>query len=340
MIKIKVEKLKKIVQEILRGYDILPADAEEIANHLIKANIMGMDSHGVMRLPYYLEEVKKGNINKLPTFKTKRIGDFTIIDGDKGFGQIVARYATEHAITSAKGKGISVVGAKNLSHVGMLGYYTLMIAEHGMIGFATTNTDPAIAPVGSRKAALGTNPISIAIPTGNSPILLDMALSVASGGKILFAKKHNEKIPIGWALDAEGNPTQDPNEALNGTLLPIGMHKGYGLALIIDIICGILIGGGYGLELQPGWASQGGLMVMAIDIELIKPLKEFYIEIQRYLEIIKGLPTAPGYNRIMIPGEDLFEKIENNKEDIQLDDETYKLLLQLAEEGGIKISDE
>jgi LDH2 family malate/lactate/ureidoglycolate dehydrogenase len=221
-------------------------DAEIVSEHLVTANLRGVDSHGAfVRIPHYVSALQQGIINPKPVIKfDKDTPDVTLIDGDKGFGPVIAMKATELTIKKAKKTGISFVGTKNMSHVGMLARYSLKIVEGMMIGMAATSSPPTVVPWGGTKPIFGTNPFTIGFPIDKeSSIIVDMATSTVAAGKIAVLASKGEKIPEGWALDKDGKPTTDPRVFLNkGMLLPFGGYKGYGLSLSVEIFAGLLTG--------------------------------------------------------------------------------------------------
>jgi LDH2 family malate/lactate/ureidoglycolate dehydrogenase len=174
----------------------------------------------------------------------------------------------------------------------MLANYVLSIVKENVIGIAMANASPNIGLPGFKKPVVGTNPIAIGFPTNSTPILLDMALSVVAKGKILLAAERGEKIPRGWALNKEGEETTDPLEAIEGMLLPIGGYKGFGLATAVDILCGIVLGRGYGLNIERSWYSQGGFLAIAIRVDLMRSYEEYLKDIKEYIENVKETPTS------------------------------------------------
>lgn len=334
---INIEKLRKFIEELLIKVGLRDHDAIIIADHLIKANLRGVDSHGVIRIPYYVDAIEKNKINPRPNIKIiKTFGPIALIDGDNGLGHISAFKATKLAISNAKKFGISLVGVINLKHAGMLAYYIEKIINNKMIGIAIANASPNLALPGFKKPIVGTNPLAIGFPAPDGNILLDMAMSIVAKGKILFMAKKGEKLPVGWALNKEGIPTTDPHEAIEGMLLPIGGYKGLGLAMAIDILCGILIGGKYGLKLERSWYSQGGFIISALNIDIFKNYDEYIKEMKSYIKKMKSIPTIKG-TQIMLPGEpEIMIYNKRVKEGIQIDDETYNLLTNLAIKYNLK----
>ncbi len=334
------EKLRKFSNEVLIKVGVPKEYAEVVTDQLVLANLRGVDSHGIIRLPLYVKGIVRGEINPSPMIKVlKDGGPYALIDGDNGVGQPVALKATELAIKKAKDFGVSAVGIKNLKHIGMLGYYTMKIAENNMLGVVTANASPNIAPLGCKKPITGTNPIAIGFPVrGRPPIILDMAMSVVARGKILVAAHKGEKIPEGWAMNKEGVITTDPKEAIEGILLPFGGYKGFGLALVVDILCGIVLGGGYSLKMSRGmFYSQGGVFIGVIDINSFRPYEEYLEEIAEYVDLIKSTPTAEGFE-VLMPGEPEHRTYLNRvASGIPVDEETFKELKELSIKYGVEL---
>jgi LDH2 family malate/lactate/ureidoglycolate dehydrogenase len=226
---------------------------------------------------------------------------------------------------------------------GILGYYTLMAATEGMIGVCATNAAASVAPWGGAEPFFGSNPLSIAAPAANgAPIVLDMSASVVARGKIRRAQRLNEKIPLGWALDETGTSTTDPAEALKGTLLPIAGHKGYGLALFIDLMCGLLSGSKYGRDLltfhKPIGPTGVGAMLMAVDISRFMPLARFETLVNEYAEAIRNSQKAVGVERIFLPGEIEADKADANKlQGIEVDPQIVEKINLLLEQKDLAI---
>ncbi|MCS7108529.1 MAG: Ldh family oxidoreductase [Sulfolobales archaeon] len=333
------EKLRQFSNEVLIKVGVPKGHAEVVTDQLVLANLRGVDSHGIIRLPFYVSGIVRGEINPNPNVKVvKDGGPYALIDGDNGIGQPVALKATEIAVGKAKGFGVSFVGIKNLKHIGMLGYYVMKIVDNGMVGFVSANASPNIAPLGCKKPITGTNPIAIGFPTKDRPpIILDMAMSVVARGKILVAAHKGEKIPEGWAMNKEGLMTTDPKEAIEGILLPFGGYKGFGLAVAVDILCGVVLGGGYSLKMRRGmFYSQGGVFIGAVDINSFRPYNEYIEEITEYINLVKSTPTAPGFE-VLMPGEPEHRTYLNRVErGIPLDDETLKELKELSIKYGVE----
>lgn len=342
--KVAEEPLKKIITSLLVTIGAADEEARLVADVLVQADMRGIHTHGCSFLPLIAERKAAGMIN-IPT-QTQRIVDneaVTLIDGNNGLGQVAAAEAMHICITKAKKFGVAMTLVRNTNHIGFLAYYSLMAARDGMIGICLTNAAPAMAPWGGAEPFFGTNPLSIAAPIADrSPIVLDMSSSLVARGKIRRADRLNEKIPEGWALDSKGNPTIDPAEALKGTVLPIAGPKGYGLALFIDLICGLLSGSKYGRNLltfhKPLGPTGVGATLMAIDISRFMPRERFETLAFEYAEAIHHSKKAMDVHRIFLPGE---MEVENENlsrsEGIELDSQVIDKINQLLKEKGLSV---
>lgn len=332
------DDLRGFAKEVLMKVRVPQAYARTIVDHLVLANLRGVDSHGVIRLPYYVKGIEEGMITPNPKVRAVVDGDvYALLDGDNGLGQVAAKKATDVAIAKALENGIGLVGVRNLRHTGMLAYYVLRILEKKMVGVAITNASPNIAPLGCKKPIVGTNPLAVGLPVEEGPpLLLDMATSFAAKGKILLAAKKGEKIPEGWAMDKNGKVTTDPEKAIKGTLLPIGGHKGFGLALVIDALCGVVFGGEYGLKLKKGrWFLQGGFLVLAVKIDAFRPYNDYLKEMKEYIRAIKSAPTTEG-TEILLPGEPEARVFrERARKGIPLDEDVFRDLSELSKKFGV-----
>jgi len=339
MIVVNAERIRLFVQSILQKLGVEERDSRIVADHLVLANLFGVDSHGIVRLPYYVKAIRSGKLNPSPDYKTIKESDAIVfIDGDSGLGQGVAMEVTERAIEKAESNGIGFGCAVNLGHVGMLTHYTLRVVDNRMIGIAVANAPAVMAPLGGRRAFLGTNPVAMGFPfKENRHILFDSAMSISSRGKILLAWKKGEKIPSNWAVDEDGEPTTDPEKAIRGALLPDGV-KGYALALMIDLLCGAVLGGKFGFDLPSDFSSQGGFSILAISVESFRDYEDYLRDIETYIERLKSLPKMKNFDEIRVPGELKFRILEERrKKGIPLDDETLASLIDLSEELGVEL---
>ncbi|SBV99854.1 putative oxidoreductase [uncultured delta proteobacterium] len=309
--------LKQYATDLLVRRNIAPADAAVTVDNLIFADLRGIDTHGVMRLALYLERIDRGLLAAENRVAIVRENDgMVVVDGGNYLGPVAATLAMEKAVAKAK-NGVAGLGfVRNNHHYGSCAYYAMMALPHDMIGFSCSNTTPLMAPTGGARRLVGNNPFAFAAPAGKyRPFVLDIALSVVAGGKILLAEKNGQKIPYGWALDKNGQPTDDPRAGFSdgGLLLPIGGHKGYGMAVMVDILAGVLAGSAFGTEVQglADFASTKplgtGHCMVALNVEAILGIRAFKDRMDALIEEIKSVPLAEGVERVYVPGEIEFE---------------------------------
>ena len=313
-VRVDSEKLRKFVALVFQSLGVSERDSEIVADVLITANLFGIDSHGVQRLRLYVDRIRRGLIK--PKFQIRIVRNGTVhalVDGDNGLGQPIAYKSMEIAIDKALRYGVGVVGVRNSNHFGIAGYYALIAVKRNMIGMVMTNARPLMSYTHTIGKNLGTNPIAIGVPTKNPPpYLYDGATSVVPIGKVEVLAKEGKKMPIGWGIDSKGELTDNPNIVLKeGAVLPLGGlgeilggHKGSGLALTIDILCGILTGANWGPYVGPkDKPANVGHFMVAINIEEFLPLQEFLERMEKLRTYIKSLPKHPKAKRIWIPGE-------------------------------------
>lgn len=338
-VRVLPDDLRKFTAICFMKYGVPPDDAELIADHLVLANLRGVDSHGVIRIPYYTEGIKKGYVKGGGEVRIVRETNTTaLIDGDGYLGIPVATKATEIVISKAKSSGVAVVAARNLGHVGMLAYYTLRIVKNNLIGMVTVNAPARVAPWGGSQALFGTNPISMSFPTSGKPVVIDMATSAIAAFKIRLAALKGEKIPEGIALTKDGRPTTDPKEAYEGILLPFGTYKGYAISLAIEILSGILSGGLLSKYVFNHPSTQGGFFALAIDPAAFRDYKEYLRDIDTLVNLIKSCPPAQGFDEVLIPGEPEDRNYEDRiKNGIPIDLSTWKLLTDVAKELEVEL---
>ena len=341
-----IKDLKVMVVDALKRLNISEEHAGIVADVLIEADLRGLESHGVARLDIYAQRIKAGLINTKPQIKiVNESAGMALVDGDNGMGQVTAKYAMDKCIEKAKTNGISIVGIRNTNHFGIGAYYAMMALKHGLIGFASTNASPLMAPFGGSQAMLGTNPFSVAVPAGKqAPIVLDMATSLVARGKLRLPKE-KVKDPIDWALDKDGNPTDDPATALKGTLLPVGGPKGYGMAVLVDIMAGLLTGAAFGPNIGSLFGDftkpqNTGNVLMAIDVEKFMPRTEFESRMDEYILNIKNSKPAKGFKEIFLPGEIEHNKtLERRQNGIPLSPQVQAQLEKLLLSLGLSIGD-
>jgi len=308
----------------------------------VTTDTWGIFTHGTKNLRGYIRRIRGGGIFNKAVPKIAREGPaWAIIDGNSGLGMVSSVFAMRTAIAKAKSAGIAYAGVRNSCHFGAAGYYASLALGEDMIGVAMCNDTPTVTVPGARQAVLGSNPLAFAAPAGSEkPILLDMATSTVAGGKVFAAAARGEKIPKEWLVDASGAPTTDPTlfpEA--GTLTPMAGHKGYGLALLIEILSGVLSGAAIAQDIlswsfaDPGLATGHGAAFIAIDINAMMPIGEFKKRIDETIQEIRAAPKAKGVERIYIPGEMEWERREKALADgIELPEDVAKNLHALAGE--------
>ena len=287
-------------------------DARLVAESLVAADLRGVDSHGVVRLPIYVERLTRGAIAAKPEITVRRQTRSTaVVDGGNGMGQVVSAFAMKLAITKATTEGEpSFVSVGNSNHFGTAAYFAEMATQHDMIGFALTiGGINHMVPWGGAEAMLGNNPFAVAVPVfGESPIILDMACSVAARGKIIVAAKEGRSIPGDWAVDRNGRPTTDAKEALEGFVSPVGGPKGYALTLVIGLLSTMLSGAHFGTEVTHMYEDferpqNIGHLFCALPIALFEDPQVYNRRVVKAARDIRGVRCAPGVNRIYLPGE-------------------------------------
>ena len=324
--------LRRWAQCVLTRVGLSSEDASIVADTLVEANLRGVDTHGVVRLPlYYLKRIKEGTISKTPSIVVyRRSPSVALIDADSGPGQVVTLRAMRLAIEMARESGVALVGVKNSSHFGMAAYFAMEALKEDMIGIAMTHADAWVAPFGARKPYLGTNPFSIAIPAKQCfPIVLDVATSITTMGAVILAALRGERIAEGIAIDEDGRITTDPKRV--AALLPVGGPKGSGLAIIVDVVCGILTDSAFGVHINKGndfsRPERLGHLVGAINVASFCDPDRFKQRVDEMISEIKSLPPAPGFSEVLLPGEKEFRTREERlKKGIPLPWEVFEKL--------------
>ncbi|MDR2966979.1 MAG: Ldh family oxidoreductase [Methanobacteriaceae archaeon] len=335
--KIMADKEKALITEILTKLGLKKENAEIVAEATLDADLKGFTSHGIGRFPQYINAIKRGNINIEGKIDIERETDaIALINGNGIFGQVVAYKAMKLAIEKAKKIGIGAVGTHDANHFGVTGFYSDLAIKENIIGIVSANTDPAMAPLGGKIPVIGTNPIAIGIPASETYITLDMATSISARGKLLEAKRKGKSIPGDIALDADGNPTTDPSKALEGSILPFGAHKGYGLAFMIEIITGPLVSAAFGSKVE-GTADYKkkctkGDFFLAIDPSKFVDINKFKEETEEFVKEIRNSGDT------IVPGDlEVKEIAKNEKNGILIDENLYEQLKEICDELDIDI---
>ena len=344
-------QLTHISQNLLKAAGASDEETETVTRFLVNANLAGVDSHGVVpNLIIYLEGVRSGTIKTRAKVDVRLDGPSTaLIDGNWGFGQMACSKAMEIAIDKARKTGVGAVGLLNCNHIGRLAEYAQMAVANEMIGFIAANCEPYVAPYGGRTPVLGTNPLSYAIPAGHeNAVIVDYATSAAAEGKVRAVLFKGEQLPSGWIVDAHGHPSTNPADLyepplpperikLAGALLPFGGYKGYGLALVVDMLAGILTGAGSSQDMRSGWLTNGVFM-MALKVENFVPLDDFKDRVDRLVKSIKNSPKAEGFKEILIPGEpETNERERRLRNGIPISEKAWQPVVQACRQYGLDV---
>lgn len=300
--------LHHLIEEKLHKAGLPREQAEEVANHLVYADLSGIHSHGAVRVDYYAERASKGGVTLQPHLEFEQTGPCTgIFHGDNAQGHYVANQSLEHIVKMAKENGVAVVGLSKVSHTGTMAYYLEKLANHDLVAISMCQSDPMVVPFGGADVYYGTNPIGFGAPRVNGrPVVFDMATTVQAWGKILDARSKGKSIPNTWAVDQDGLPTTDP-QAVAG-LLPISGPKGYGLMMMVDILSGILLGLPFGGHVSSMYAdlTKGrdlGHLFIVIDPSRFTDIDLFKEHIEQSITELHQIKPAQGYDKVLYPGE-------------------------------------
>ena len=337
-----VETLERITREIFARLGAPAEDAAWVATLLVRANLRGHDSHGVIRIPHYVRALKAGEVNPTPDIRImSETPTLALIDGDRGFGQVVARRGIAVAIDKVRRQGLSAVTLCQTNHVGRLADYAEMAAAQGLIGMLWVNAPMSlnVAPWGGAARRLGTNPHAVAIPGPDGTVAMshDFATSVVAEGKLKVKFNRGERVPPGIMLNGRGEPSTDPREYYAdppGSLLTAGEHKGFGLSLVVEILGGILSGTGAAQPTQG--PVKNGTLVMCLDPARFLPLPDFHAQVAALFAFVKSAPLAEGAKEVLIPGEPEERTLrERRARGVPLDDETWRQIRTCAGEVGV-----
>ena len=321
---VKNKKLFILLKKIFIKHKLNSQHAHISAKALINAEIVGAYGHGLSRLKMYCDRIKKKVINPRPKIKIKNISQsISHVDADNSIGFVAADIAIKKAIQNAKKTGIGLVAVKNSGHYGLSGYYAEQAVKKNLITMIYTNAPPAIAPHGTRKSFFGTNPICFGTPTNSKiPFIFDSSISMINRGKIRFASKNNQKLPIGVALDEFGRPTIDANKALRGVQLPIAGFRGSGLAWMVDILSGVLTGGNHSGKVKDPFEDFSGpqnIGHLFITFKTNLFVNDYNKRIKDNIKKVKQLPKVKGIKEIMYPGQNKYKRYKMNlKKEIKI----------------------
>lgn len=314
--------LERFLDALFRKLGMTPDNAACCGADLVLTNLWGIDSHGVLRLPVYAERLLGDVVTANPRIRTiAGRGAFEIMDGGAGMGFVVGHHAMGRAVELASEHGIGAVAVRNSNHFGAAGLYAKQATDAGFVALAMTNVMPNLVVSGGSAPITGNNPLAFGAPTRlGFPLLLDISMSSVAGGKLLLAIEKEEKIPFGWATDRDGHPTDDPSIGFAGFLLPVGGHKGFGLSLMIDILCGVLSGGAFQQHLKSMYAapekpSATCHLMVAIDPSVYLGREAFLDRMDEFYRTIKASPTWDSETTMLIPGELENETLARRRKD-------------------------
>ncbi len=339
---IKSADLADFVRRIFQAAGVEENTARLVADSLVTSDLAGHESHGIIRVPQYLERIAAGMVD--PTAEpviTQETPVITMVDAQRSFGQVAARFAMSVTIKKAQTQGLAATGLFNSAHVGRLGEWVEMAADEGLIGLAFCNCggpDGLVAPYGSTTRLLSTNPFAAAVPmAGRSPLVIDFATSVVAAGKLQVARNRNQSVPAGWIVRSDGQPSTSPNDFFaGGALLPAAGHKGYGLSLLIECLGGILTG--HGCVGLPHAAKGNGVLFVVLSIEAFRPLEAFLADGAVLYEHVKTAPPTSGFDEVLLPGEPEQRSTEHRRaEGIPIDETTWAQLIEAAAARGVAV---
>jgi uncharacterized oxidoreductase len=333
------QTLRRLTQAIIEAPGTPPAAAQAVCESLVEANLMGHDSHGVIRLPQYIELVRVGAVRPqvAPQISAQQ-GATAQVDGAFGWGQPAARLAAQTAIALAADHGVGAVTIVNCNHIGRVGEYVEMIARANMIGIALCNAGPAVAPYGGYQRIMGTNPFAWAAPCGpdQPPFVLDFATSAVAEGKLRVARSKGELIPEGLVVDSAGGPSQDPADFYaGGALQTFGLHKGSGMSVMIELLARGLCGVD---QARTHTIGLNGPLIMALNIPFLAPKGQFQSAAERLRAQIAGSPPLAGFDEVLLPGDpEQRARRRRLEEGVSIPQQTWEAILALAAEWNVEV---
>jgi LDH2 family malate/lactate/ureidoglycolate dehydrogenase len=332
--------LHKVITAIFRATGAPDDIAARVADVLIDNHLTGHDSHGILRIPEYVQSIRAGEI--VPTARPYILEEgptSALVSGNWAFGQITGQFAADLAIEKAKRERVAVLSVVQAGHTGRLAAFTERAARQGVVMFMAIGTVSKIttAPYGGAAPVLGTNPVSVSIPNpAGPPITLDFATSAIAAGKIKLAKARHEQLPPDAVLDSKGRPTTDPDAFFNGGfLLPFGGHKGYALAVIAELLAGPLAGA----DAYPGVTSRSGIFIFTVDAAVFRPSADYARSLAKTLGRIKAVPPGPGFDAVLLPGEpEADARIRRERDGIPIPEDTWQAVCGVGAELGVDVA--
>ena len=337
--------LSNFICSLFQAAGATEENARLVADSLVKSNLAGHESHGVIRAPQYLDSIAQGDLDPAATpVIAQETGAISMVDGQSGFGQVGAHFAMNVTLDKAKTYSLAATGLFNCKHVGRLGEWPQIAADQNFIGLAFCNggrPGGLVTPYGGAGRRMGTNPIAAAIPVaGRNPIVVDFATSMASEGKVRVAHNRGRSVPEGWVLKADGHSTTNPADLYaSGMLLPMAQHKGHGLSVLVELLGGVLTGNGCsGL---PEYSKLGnGVLFLVLSIEAFRPMPDFMAQGAAFCDLIKSTPPAPGFDEVLLPGEPEERATEQRRvEGISIDEITWGQLVEVAAGFNVAVPD-
>jgi LDH2 family malate/lactate/ureidoglycolate dehydrogenase len=336
---ISAAALTQFSEDILTAGGVPPHKAAIAAQCLVGSNLRGVDSHGIQLLPFYIDQLLAGELDPAADGQViSESGACLHFDGQNALGQWVAETCCGHAIRIARSNGVGLVVARDSNHFGAAAWWAQKMREAGQIGIVVCNASPIVPPWQGREGRLGTNPICMALP---GPWLLDMATTTVAAGKIFKAFLNGQpEIPAGWAFDADGVPTTETAAAYKGMLMPLGGYKGSGLAMMVEILCGVLGGGAMANEIGGirfrGRTVRVSQTYIAIDIARFMPVEEFTARIEKLVGIMKSTASAPGYEEVLVAGDPEWRiEAERRRDGIPVAQGNWDQLVKAAGSVGV-----
>ncbi len=336
--------LAAFMARVSRHHGVPAADADLLADSLVVAELWGHPSHGAIRLPWYLTRIRTGAMEAATRVETVRDnGPVVVLDGHDGLGQVVTQHAVDLGVERAKAHGISAVAVRGSGHFGTAAYFTRQAADQGCIALLATNASPAMAPWGGRSRLIGTNPWSIAAPGPDGDVLvMDMANTAVARGKVYVAADRGTQIPDGWGARADGTPTTDPREAIEGLILPVGGAKGYVMAFMFDVLAGVLTGSAFGADVvgpyRPEGRSGAGHLLITLDVAAFAERADYEARVRSLVEQVRGSAPAAWSDAVLTPGE-LEDRNRSRAEEsgVTVSDQTWAELTTLADATGVPL---
>lgn len=341
MLTISAERLTEVATAIFTAAGATKENADGVVSSLIDANLAGHDSHGVIRIPAYVRDIKDGKLDaKEIPFVTKEAAATAVVDGAGTFGQVGARFTTDLAIRKARDAGLAVTSATHCHHTGRIGEWAERVAAPGLVGMAVTagpRGPYSVAPHGGAKTALGTNPMAWAVPRagGKPPVLLDYATSAVAQGKLQVARAKQEPVPAGSIVDSEGRPTTNVEDYFaGGMLLPFAGHKGYSLSVIVELLSVGLSAG----DRVPEDQRASSITILAIDPAAFRPAAEFVEYVESVAVRMKATPPAQGFSEVLLPGEpEARTRATRSREGIPVAERTWEAIAETARGLGVAV---